>query len=411
MEPLTLETLSAAVKGEGAAIRVITRLQPAGGPGDKVFPPTYQGGQYVYEERHLDGQIATCVLLDSVQSQANRMEDALLYAWRTGEIQLPVLQVDFHSTDIPQYGTITVLQAPHRVADAILRDSLFQGKDFRESPVGQKFVRSTPMDATGLLEVCPTALVFGTWDSTGFGPGGMGAKFARTVVSEIIGVAAQEGRRAAVRVDPLGIQKRAATIYRAKSSDSWTTNASEAETTPDGAPVKFSRRSKSAEAGTPAVINHSNIITDIERGGVSIRHALQTTVLSLAALRKLHFPDETGAISADRDSAARTYLAALGLCAIFLQQERFGYDLRSRCLLVPEDRRVELVPNRVAPPQEIGLSADSAKQLYEEAVAGLQKQGLPWSPGPITLKPSPRLCELVKSNLKAIAAGATDEED
>jgi CRISPR-associated protein Csb1 len=40
MNSLSLDVLTNAVAGGAAAIRTITRLEPAGGPGDKVFPPT-----------------------------------------------------------------------------------------------------------------------------------------------------------------------------------------------------------------------------------------------------------------------------------------------------------------------------------------------------------------------------------
>src|SRR5947209_18803849 len=75
---LTLSKLQEAVRG-GAAIRSRVTLQPAGGDGTKVFPPTYAGAVYATEKRRLPGyeQPVDCVLLDSVQSQANRMEEAL----------------------------------------------------------------------------------------------------------------------------------------------------------------------------------------------------------------------------------------------------------------------------------------------------------------------------------------------
>ena len=69
-----------------AAIRRLRRLQPAGGEGDKIFPPTYPGDRredpprHVFERRRMDGREIWCVLIDSVQSQANRLEDALLAA-------------------------------------------------------------------------------------------------------------------------------------------------------------------------------------------------------------------------------------------------------------------------------------------------------------------------------------------
>lgn len=43
--PLLLSDLQSSVLSHGTAYRLRTRLQPAGGPGDKVFPPTYAEGQ------------------------------------------------------------------------------------------------------------------------------------------------------------------------------------------------------------------------------------------------------------------------------------------------------------------------------------------------------------------------------
>lgn len=79
MTGLTLEVLNEAVKGSAAAFRCRRRLQPAGGDGDKVFPPTFAGAVYAIEKRRVSGRAepVQCVLLDSVQSQANRMELAL----------------------------------------------------------------------------------------------------------------------------------------------------------------------------------------------------------------------------------------------------------------------------------------------------------------------------------------------
>ena len=48
---IDLQTLKTAIDGAAAAFRCVTDYQPAGGPGDKVFPPTYEGGKYATEER------------------------------------------------------------------------------------------------------------------------------------------------------------------------------------------------------------------------------------------------------------------------------------------------------------------------------------------------------------------------
>ena len=59
--------------------------EPAGGPGDKVFPPSHSvgrnekgaGAKYAFETRRRDENDVFCVLMDSVQSQANRTEEEL----------------------------------------------------------------------------------------------------------------------------------------------------------------------------------------------------------------------------------------------------------------------------------------------------------------------------------------------
>src|SRR5215472_12922520 len=89
-----------------AAIRRRQRLQPVGGKGDKIFPPTYPeerrgtGPRHVYERRRIDGAEIWCVLIDSVQSQANRLEEALLTALRDRSIALPYVTVDFAGREL-----------------------------------------------------------------------------------------------------------------------------------------------------------------------------------------------------------------------------------------------------------------------------------------------------------------------
>jgi CRISPR-associated protein Csb1 len=160
-QTLTLQVLQKAVAEAAAAFRCVTELEPAGGPGDKVFPPTYERGEYATEQRRINGEVLPCVLLDSVQSQANRMELALLDAWERKRIPLPVISVDFISAGLPEVGEITSLEAPHRVADAILRDSRYEDQPFRQSSLGKRLETMCPRNSTGLFELCPTALLFG----------------------------------------------------------------------------------------------------------------------------------------------------------------------------------------------------------------------------------------------------------
>ena len=89
MAEIDLQSIRDAIAGNAAAFRVVTELQPAGGDGDKIFPPTYEGSVYAVEPRIINGQEEQCVLLDSVQSQANRLESALLEGHRSGDLKFP----------------------------------------------------------------------------------------------------------------------------------------------------------------------------------------------------------------------------------------------------------------------------------------------------------------------------------
>jgi len=402
---LTIDDLRKVVTGSAAAFRCIAEYQPAGGAGDKVFPPTYEGGKYATDKRRVEGEAepVECVLLDSVQSQANRMEAALLDAWERGRIPLPVLTVDFTDVELPKPLRITSLEAPHRIADALLRDSLLDGKAFRKSDLGRRLDDVSNRDATPLFELCPTALVFGMWDSTG-PKGGLGAKFARAIVSEIVGIDAQIGKKTSSRIDPAQIMLQAGPLYRAKDGD-WTLDEKQAARDKKG-PIKLGKDGKPSEA------NHGNVTPSIADGGVTILRALQTTVLSLPALRRLRFPLEgKGRSRPEVDDAARTALAALALCAAALNQEQ-GCDLRSRCQLHPTTPFIwELLDEPGVDPERFSLRPDQAVALYREAVEQAKAAGLPWRDEELVLKPSPQLAELVRRSqiLSASVAGEAEE--
>jgi CRISPR-associated protein Csb1 len=106
---ITLARLRDAV-AKDAAVRRVQRLQPVGGPGDKIFPPTYPGEgrnarpRHVFETRRIDGKNVLCVLIDSVQSQANRLEDALKAARDANNLAFPVIAVEFAGTVVDDIG-------------------------------------------------------------------------------------------------------------------------------------------------------------------------------------------------------------------------------------------------------------------------------------------------------------------
>ena len=241
-------------------------------------------------------------------------------------------------------------------------------------------------------------LIFGMWDSTG-PKGGLGPKFERAMVSEIVGIGAEVGDLLrGVRRDPLEI--RAAVKVQKNADGSW----------------KLSDP-KTKGVVAPSEINHCSVpypkrrdqkTDDNNYAGATIEYAEQITTLSLICLRRLRFP-LNGKSGAGTDRAARTVLAALGLCAATLAFES-GVGLRSRSLLWPDGPMTwELLARPGSPPETFELDGEQAVALLNEAVAGARRSGLPWSEAPVELKPSTELLKLVRlSQLQATKEGAEE---
>lgn len=390
---ITLEELRAIVCGTAAAFRCVTEYQPTGGPGSKIFPPTYNEGPYA-EEKRLDpstGREIQCVLLDSVQSQANRMESALLEAHKSKKISLPLLVVKFDSKKLLKKIVVTSLDAPHRIADAIFRDCTVDGRGFRD-PKYDIISDASTQNATKIFEMCPTALVFGMWDSTG-SRGGMGAKFQRALVSEIVGYDMIVGVNTHSRIDPLGIRADPGMkIY--KTVDGGLTLNKKLAKDPD-------KSIRSSE------IIHGNVTPSIDKNaGVTISRAQQTTTLSLPVLRRLRFP-LGGNVMSDIivDEAARTALVALGIAAGTLA--RVDVDLRSRChLWATHGTEWEILDHPGKPTQKFTIGPTEAFDLLNEAVNAARKTGLPWG-GELNLEPTTDLIELVAMSQKLAPKSGT----
>jgi CRISPR-associated protein Csb1 len=254
----------------------------------------------------------------------------------------------------------------------------------------------------------PATLLFGAWNSTGEG-GGIGAKFPRCIVSEIIGVGVAtehhidvrtgelsdrpSGQRTGSRIDPLGIRS-GIKVYKLSNGD-WSLDA------PD----------KKAKALRPSEINHSNIAPSVTELGVSIDYAHHNFVLSFAALRRLRFVSNSGAQS-PADLTAQTALAALGLAAV-TAQDRNGYFLRSRCDLVPHvdaPRNFELVraDGRAEP---INLDFDIACRLMKEATEATKSANIPWKSKDLVLQPQEKLVGLVKASRELALQGEAEAAD
>jgi CRISPR-associated protein Csb1 len=249
------------------------------------------------------------------------------------------------------------------------------------------------------------------WDSHG-ARGGLGEKFQRALVSEIIGIGAtvtEDNRRPASRVDPLLVVAGESLPIKENPDGTWS-------------PVdKGTGDSRLSNVGlgnvTPSLKVPPNKRKDYEseynHGGVTVQFARQITVLSLPALRRLRFP--VANVSAEEQAKAnveaRTTLAALGLAAV-ARQWSAGFSLRSRCDLVP---RGGLVLNLLTAGHSdpFTLSIEEASTLVYDASDAARRCGLPWPTGAseaqwengrLNLTPMKELAEAVTKSRKLAAA-------
>lgn len=406
---LDLHMLGNAVSND-AAFRRVRKLQPIGGKGDKLFPPTYpperrsESPRHVFELRRIEGKETWCVLIDSVQSQANRLEEALLEASEMevndGNLPLPYITVEFSGAKLDPLQRITSLDAPHRIYDAILRDSLLDGTPFMESKEGRLLAEAKPANATALLELSPAALLFGAWHSQGEG-GGLGAKFPRTLVSEIMGIdtPVEEfvvntrtgetefrtgGRRTGSRIDPLGILRKVE-VYKGASASDWSLESR-----------------KGTKKVRPSEINHSNIAPTVEPLGVTCDHVEHRATITLAGLRRLHFGDRI------RTAAGRALIASLGLFALSEQDKR-GYALRSRCDLVCDvPAPLELI-HADGSTTPLELNSKEAKTLYQNSYEQAKDAGFEFRS--LNLQPQDKLIEIIQRSRQLALQGQSGDQD
>ena len=382
--------------GGARALRAIVALEPVDGPGGRVFPMTAlgdRGGQHVVE----DGPDGRRVLVDSCASQANRQETALLEARAAGLIELADIAVDLSGTAVPRPSVCT-LEMPHRVADAILRDSEIDGVPFARSTVGRAILGATFRDLTPILTTSPASLVFGTWFSQ-HGLGSFGLKIERASVGEIWGHGAQLGKAIGSRLDPLGLID--LEIYLSPDGG-WTADPDEAVKDGKGKPARYIPANKPKAKGKTSELNHSNVPpTILERGVVCARYELRWS-LNAATIRRFGFGGP-----AERDEAARRYLLALGLAARMLAHED-GYALRSRCCLLAQG---PLTVERIGRDGEVSehrVGVEDAVELMHQAQAGLVAAGFP-APQVLTAKPGKRLAGLIAKSQEAAATVAAAE--
>lgn len=191
MAKASINTVKALV-GNIRLIPLQNRVRPA------TYAPEEGSGKpmIVIERRYLDGQEVETVLLDSIPSQANRME-MVLYDLRD-ELRLPDIRVRFPDATYSQW------EVPHRPYDPLIRDTHLSGIPFFSTEVGQKLAIGDP--AT-LFAWAPNVLLFGGWNSHAQQGVGhlLAARLERAVSAEVIGLWPKRVARTYSRLDPSGI--------------------------------------------------------------------------------------------------------------------------------------------------------------------------------------------------------------
>lgn len=361
-----------------SAITLRANLIPANAvAGDEKFfvlPPTYAEVGHLASHIREDGT-HEYILIDSPQSWANRLEELL----DRPEVGVAPIRVQAAG------HTLSINQLPHRVFDALLRDSELDGKAFRETALGQSLTQASADNATALLQSAPGTLLFGAWDS--FAGARMGAaKWPAALSGQIMGFDALQTKKAGIRMDPLNIAKDAVTGFKSESrAESWTTDETHAVKDPKGNPVPVGKASE---------IGHGHILAELATKGAWVSRIELRSSLSLTRLRRYHFP-VNGQPSEAADLAARTYLAAL---ALWLMHTRMmaGLELRAGAELDATEATF-LVRKPLEGDVALSLSGDAVAQALAKAIAKAREAGFTFA-GPTVFAASARLTRLIETS-------------
>ncbi|MFC1579561.1 type I-U CRISPR-associated RAMP protein Csb1/Cas7u [Thermodesulfobacteriota bacterium] len=371
---------------EASALRLVVHLKPANADG-LVYPPTYEQGQHIFRPAWVEGEKREAVLLDSVQSQANRIEMAILDAHRRKSITYPDIELSIKaSTGEESYS---VLELSHRIYDAALQMATIDGVLFAQSEVGKAVFSARTQKASALYTHTPITLALGGWDShSGGGP--LVAKLPRLISSEIVGLDAEPVSRGAVKFDPMDIRKEAGPIYDSQDPERrWEIDKTKALGKKEFDP------SHKGLGNVPAFSEHGAVITE----------AVQTSVLSLAALRRLRFERSDDTYDIERDRAGQTAVIALGLYGLLRQMES-GYYLRSGCDLFPiKEPKLEVIGRTLENIEVHAITAKDAHEILTKALDDAKSQELKWRKETIIAEADERLVTLVERSRKATDGG------
>src|SRR5665213_85678 len=280
------------------ALTLRQKLLPVEGEDGVIFPATYAGMGYNIDTLGDGPKVAQ---VDSVGAQANRMEPLFLRS-PSGRPANPLADL------VPQIEillgnekTVSLLDAGHRLGDAIVRAS-----ELSEEAEAAFRTYMAAGDAGPIAKLAPTSLVFGAWNSRG--GQGTQAKLHRVVSSVIRAWDVDELTRSA--------QYTPATDYAALKV------FGEEET---AKAIEEAEKAKGATKNPLAVRGFVHVPAVGSHGGVVARGNIYRDVtVNLVALRQL---------GGENGAALRAYILGLALVAATESQDGF---LRQGCLLTPD---------------------------------------------------------------------------
>ena len=396
MSTITLKHLLDACSPGGASVLTsVTPLEPAAGPHASVAPAKFVSGSksvFAYERRFWNGEAVTAVLIDSKQSQNNRLEAAVSAAIADED---PVLartpRIELRFEDGQVYSD---LDLPHRAFDGQIRAGTINGEPVTSVEEYRKLRDATVDHARPLLECSPMTLLLGGWDASRKSHQG---RYRSILVGEIIGILAdQDGgaeanqsKRGGARIDPLG-----ARIQLDRAGRKAIADAQKEELSKKTYDNSIGKNEKEGLAR----LGIGGIPPSLEQlGGVTCQAIIRSHVLSFAALRALRFDSPTP----EGDVACRALLAALALNG--LARSDAELLLRANCDLVETGPAVVTLDQRYGQKESFEpLSIDQAQELLSAAIDhAIQAANLTWD-GSILV---------VEGNSTILAAAADDAQD
>ena len=386
MSTITLQHLLDACSPGGASVLTsVTPLEPAAGPHASVAPAKFVSGSksvFAYERRFWNGEAVTAVLIDSKQSQNNRLEAVVSAAIADGD---PVLtrtpRIELRFEDGQVYSD---LDLPHRAFDGQIRAGTINGEPVTSVEEYRKLRDATVNHARPLLEHSPMTLLLGGWDASRKSHQG---RYRSILVGEIIGILAdQDGgaeanqsKRGGARIDPLGARIQLDRAGRKAIADAQKEELS--KKTYDNSIGKDEKEGL-ARLGIGA------IPPSLEQlGGVTCQAIIRSHVLSFAALRALRFDSPTP----QGDVGCRALLAALALNG--LARSDAELLLRANCDLVETGPAVVTLDKRYGQKESFEpLSIDQAQELLSAAIDhAIRTANLTWDGSILVVEGNPAI--------------------